>query len=199
MRRKLFIFLTVLTISLLSATSSHNTLEQNSVVEAFEEYRPSIVVTYKILGVPNINSSFKTYMDYRAITCKESPQYKYIKKWGWCDSNGFMRANGEKDLGIPEDYYMIALGSYYGTTIGTKYKITTDTGNIFYGVLCDQKDNKHTNSTHQYAGNNDVVEFIVDTKKLRSDVKKMGSANVYIPLNGKISSIEKIEFIENGG
>lgn len=110
-----------------------------------------------------------------------------------------MRANGERDLGISDDYYLIALGSYYGTEIGTKYKITTDTGNVFYGVLCDQKDDSHTNSTHQYAYNNDVVEFIVDTRCLRNDVRKMGSANVYMPLNGSITSIERIDFIRNGG
>ena len=133
-------------------------------------------------------------MDYRCITNKNSAQYKFIKAWGWSDSNGFMRANGERDLGIKDDYYLIALGSYYGTTIGTKYKITTDTGNVFYGVLADCKDDSHTNNTHQYSYNNDVVEFIVDTKKLNKTVKVMGSANVYMPLNGRIASIERINF-----
>lgn len=150
---------------------------------------------YVSLGVPtNINTSFKTYMDYKAVTNTSSPQYKLINTYGWCDSEGFMRANGERDLGISDDYYMIALGSYYGTKIGTKYKITTNTGNVFYGILADCKDDKHTNSTNQYAKNNDVVEFIVDTKKLNRDVKRMGSANVYMPLNGSISKIERIDF-----
>lgn len=154
----------------------------------------TVMPTYTSLNVPSINSSFKTYMDYRTITDKTSPQYNFIQTWGWCDENGFMRATGERDLGITDDYYMIALGSYYGTEIGTKYKITTDMGNVFYGVLCDQKDNVHTNSTHQYSYNNDVVEVIVDTRYLRSDVKRMGSANVYMPLNGSIAKIERIDF-----
>lgn len=156
----------------------------------------AIKAEYTSLGVPtNVNTSFKTYMDWRCITSKNSPQYKYVRQWGWMDENGFMRASGERDLGIEDDYYLIALGSYYGNTIGTKYKITTDTGNVFYGVLADQKANVHTNSTNQYAGNKDVVEFLVDTRYLRKDVKRMGSANVYMPLNGRIAKIERIDFV----
>ena len=155
-----------------------------------------MTVAYTPLNVPNIDSTFKSYMDYRAVTNTDSPQYKYIKRWGWSDGEGFMRASGERDLGIAGDYYMIALGSYYGTEVGTKYRIITDTGNLFYGVLCDLKDDRHTNSTRQYAGNNDIVEFIVDTGALNKDVKVMGSANVYMPLNGNIASIEQIDFIK---
>lgn len=154
-------------------------------------------VKYIPLDVPNINSSFKAWMDYRAVTNVQSSQYKYINTWGWVDSQGFMRANGERDLGINDDYYLIALGSYYGTIIGTKYKITTNTGNIFYGVLADCKANIHTNHTNQYnSWNGNVVEFLVDKNKLNQDVKRMGSANVYMPLNGSISKIEKIQFKE---
>ena len=157
----------------------------------------ALSVEYENLDVPtNVNTSFKTWMDWRCITNKSSDQYKYIQKWGWCDENGFMRATGEKDLGIEDDYYLIALGSYYGSTIGTKYRITTNTGNVFYGVLADAKADIHTNSTNQYARNNDVVEFLVDTRYLRTDVKKMGSANVHMPLNGHVSKIERIDFID---
>lgn len=106
-----------------------------------------------------------------------------------------MRATGERDFGVNDDYYLIALGSYYGTQIGTKYRITTDTGNVFYGVLADQKANKDTNSTHQYARSKDVVEFLVYTPALLKNVKTMGSANVYMPLNGRIAKIEKMNFI----
>lgn len=154
----------------------------------------AMTAIYTPYGVPDINSSFKTYMDYRCITNTSSPQYKYIQQWGWADDNGFMRCNGERDLGITDDYYMVALGSYYGTGIGTKYKITTDTGNVFYAVLCDQKADCDTDGTHRYSYNNDVVEFIVDTRSLNETVKLFGSANVYMPLNGKIASVERIAF-----
>lgn len=161
-----------------------------------EEIQPKLVATYTSLGVPNINSSFKTYMDYRAITNKNSNQYKFMKRWGWVDSEGFMRCDGERDLGITDDYYLIALGSYYGTEIGAKYRITTNTGRVFYGVLADCKANRHTNSTNQYGINSkDVVEFLVDTRKLNKSVRYHGTANVYMPLNGSIAKIERIDFI----
>lgn len=159
----------------------------------------AVEVTYTDMGVPNIQSYFKTWMDYRTITDKSSPQYNLVNNvtnnWIYTDEEGFLRAIGETDLGIPEDYYVIALGSYYGTTITNKYKITTDTGRVFYGILGDQKADIHTNSTKQYAKNNDVVEFIVDSRILNKKVKQHGSANVYMPLNGNIAKIEKISFI----
>lgn len=152
-------------------------------------------VTYTDLGVPtNVDTSFKTYMDWRTVTNKASNQYKLINAYGFHDDQGFMRALGEKDLGITDDYYMIALGSYYGTTIGTKYRITTTEGRVFYGILSDCKADRHTNSTHQYARNKDVVEFLVDTRYLNSAVKRMGSANIYSPLRGAIAKIERIDF-----
>ena len=144
----------------------------------------------------DINNSFKTWMSYKAVTNKNSAQYKFIHTYGWSDSEGFMRCSGERDLGIDQDYYLIALGSYYGTTIGTKYRITLDTGNIFYGALADCKSNIHTNSTNQYVlHNGNIVEFLVDTSKLNKDVNRMGSANVYMPLNGKVEKIERMDFI----
>lgn len=152
-------------------------------------------VTYTSLGVPNINSYMKTWMHYEKITSVNSPQYKFVRKWGWTDSEGFMRCNGEHDLGITDDYYLIALGSYYGTTIGTKYRITTNTGNVFYGALAECKANIHTNSTNQYViKNHNIVEFLINENMLNKNVKRDGSANVYMPLNGAITKIERIDF-----
>lgn len=154
----------------------------------------AMMVTYMEMGVPDIDSSFKTYMDYRCVTDTESAAYRYIQRWGWSDYDGFMRCDGETDLGITDNYYLVALGSYYGTEIGTKYKITLDTGRVFYGVLADCKDDGDTDVTHRYSYNNDVVEFIVDTQRLDRTVQLFGSANVYMPLNGKIASVERMTF-----
>lgn len=157
---------------------------------------PKLTVKYTSLGVPSINSSFKTWMSYKAITKKSSPQYKFTRTWGWSDAEGFMRCSGERDLGIEQDYYLIALGSYYGDKIGTKYRITLDTGKVFYGALADCKNNRHTNSTNQYVQKNgNVVEFLVDTSKLNKDVKRMGNANIYTPLKGDIVKIERMDFV----
>lgn len=176
----------------------------------------AMTVTYTQLGVPPIDSSFKSYEDYGCITSKSSPQYRYLNDWCWVDYDGFVRCDAETDLGITSDYYAVAMGSYYGTGIGTKYRITTDTGRVFYAVLCDQKANCNTNGTNQYGtDNNDVLEFIVNTyvpdeenEKLQlynstntdaildGYIQQAGSANVYMPLNGKIVSVERIAFVE---
>lgn len=175
-------------------------LEEKEIGVAFAseeaEIQPKITTKYTPLGVPNVHSTFKSWMDYRKVTNINSPQYKFIDQWGWADHDGFMRCDGELDLGIEDNYYLIALGSYYGTEIGTKYRITLDTGRVFYGVLAECKADIHTNITNQYVSHNtNIVEFLVDTKKLNNSVLNMGSANVYMPLNGKIAKIEKIDFI----
>ncbi len=183
--------------------TTENTVNIESVTEntntptpTVEIYEPKPTVKYTPLEVPDIDSSFKTWMSYKAVTNKQSAQYKFINTYGWSDSEGFMRCTRDQDYGIEQDYYLIALGSYYGITIGTKYRITLDTGNVFYGVLADCKDDRHTNSTNQYVPvNRNVVEFIVDTSKLNKSVKRMGSANVYAPLNGKVVKIEKMDFV----
>lgn len=171
-----------------------------------------ISVRYESMGVPTINSSFKAYEDYGCISDSASSQYNYLRNWCWVDYEGFVRANGEPDLGITDNYYCVAMGSYYGTEIGTKYRVTTDTGNVIYCVLTDQKANCDTNGTNQYGTNcNDVLEFIVNTYPytdtnrkqylcnsefylLNPTVQLYGSANVYMPLNGNIVSIERIIF-----
>ena len=166
------------------------------IVESKVEPKSKLTVKFVPLGVPNINSSFKTWMDYRKTSNQNSPQYKFIKKWGWSDYEGFMRCDAEKDLGITDNYYLVALGSYYGTTIGTKYRISLDTGKVFYGVLAECKADVHTNSTNQFIPHNkNIVEFLIDEKRLNKYVKEMGSANVYMPLNGNITKIERIDFI----
>ena len=187
------ILLLVIIVFLLFDTSVANT---NSIDEESVNTGTQTKINYTVLNVPNINSHFKTWMSYKAVTDKNSPQYKFIHTYGWIDGQGFMRANGERDLGIEDDYYLIALGSYYGTNIGTKYRITLDTGRIFYGVLADCKADIHTNSTNQYIEHNkNIVEFLVDTSALNKDVKRMGSANVYMPLNGSVVKIERMDFI----
>lgn len=152
-------------------------------------------VSYISRDVPKHNSSFKTYMDANALS-KSSTQYKFIKKWGYIDSNGFYRCKAEADFGVTSDYYIVAMGSYYTRTVGDKFRITTDTGNVFYVTIGDFKADIHTNSKHQYTVmNKDIVECIVNTKTLLPEVRRMGTCNVFMPLNGSIVKIEKMNFI----
>ena len=89
------------------------------------------------------------------------------------------------------EYYCAALGTFYGTTKGTKYKVTLDTGKTFKIILCDTKSNRHTDKKHQYAKKNkDVVEFYVDRTKIPAGVN--GNYNRLEPFHGKIQSIERL-------
>ena len=181
-----------------------NTYTVNFVDEAYpprfieETIEDKPTTTYSSLDVPDIDSTFKAYMSYKKITDKTSNQYRFISEHSYIDTEGFLRYSANVEYGIKEDCYLIALGSFYGTEIGTVYRITTDLGNVFYGVLGDCKDDKHTDSNNQYTtvGTYNVVEFIVDTDTLNKDVKYHGSANWYEPLKGNIINIERIDVKE---
>jgi hypothetical protein len=91
-----------------------------------------------------------------------------------------------------DDYYLVALGSYYGTTIGTRYTVTLSTGKQFNIILCDVKDDRHTNNTHQYTrANGCAIEFYVETDKMPSRVRSLGSIGALEQFKGNVASIEK--------
>ena len=142
-------------------------------------------------NVPIGNTSFFAYMDYNTITDTNSYQYQYQVNYCYTDDMG-LRRNQYGD-------YVIALGSYYGTEIGTRYSITLDNGTIFTAVLGDCKADMHTDAMNQYrsAGYNseyqNVIEFIVDSNYLSSEVKSMGNIGAYNMFNCTgIVSIAKI-------
>lgn len=133
--------------------------------------------------VPDVASNFKAYMDYRCITATGSPQYR-LQHDGNAETNseGFRLYKGE---------YMVAMGSYYSTEIGTRFRITLDSGKQFYAVLGDQKSDAHTDALHQHRNGN-VVEFIVDQSSIPAICSEMGDMS-YAPeanLVGKVKSIE---------
>lgn len=136
-----------------------------------------------IKDVPDVASNFKAYMDYRCITATGSPQYR-LQHDGNAETNseGFRLYKGE---------YMVAMGSYYSTEIGTRFRITLDSGKQFYAVLGDQKSDAHTDALHQHRNGN-VVEFIVDQSAIPAICSEMGDMS-YAPeanLVGKVKSIE---------
>lgn len=137
----------------------------------------------QLKDVPDVASNFKAYMDYRCITATGSPQYKLQHDGNAVtNSEGFRLYNGE---------YMVAMGSYYSTEIGTRFRITLDSGKQFYAVLGDQKSDAHTDPLHQHRNGN-IVEFIVDQSAIPSICSQMGDMS-YAPeagLQGKVQSIE---------
>ena len=139
------------------------------------------------LEIPYGDTSFYAYMDYTCITDVNSKQYK-LQQMCWTDSQGIRRQG---------DDVCIALGSYYGTNIGDRYLITTDTGNSYTAVLADCKSDIHTDINNQYrnAGYNklNVIEFVVDTANLDYSVRTSGNIGTYDNYSGQIVSIIKLD------
>ena len=98
--------------------------------------------------------------------------------------------DSETGIRMIGDCYCVALGSYYGSTIGTKYRITFSTGKSINVILCDQKSDRHTDSNHQYAvKNEDIIEFYVQKSKIPSGVR--GNYGNLEQFDGSVVSIEK--------
>jgi len=145
------------------------------------------VVTLKPFALPaDSDGTCKTYAIYTAVTAKSSPQYALLH-------SDKCYTDAETGIRMVDGFYCVALGSFYGSTIGTKYKITLADGeNIkeLNVILCDQKADRHTNSTHQYAmRNKDVVEFYVEKAALPASVR--GDYSALPQFRGKIIAIEQ--------
>lgn len=136
-----------------------------------------------LLDVPtsySANTGFKSFMDYRALTNRRSRQYA-LQQNAYTDEQGFRRYEG---------YYMIALGSYYASSVGERFRITLENGQSFLAITGDLKSDAHTDRLHQHRGGN-IVEFIVDRRQISGTCQRMGDMS-YAGLPGRILSIEKL-------
>lgn len=142
---------------------------------------------YESLEIPQGDCSVFLYMDYRAITDTSSKQWE-LQQSAWTDWQGFRRIG---------DDYCVALGTYYGN-IGDRFRITTDEGNTYTVIMSDAKGSDAVfydgiHSWYHYAGNGcNVVEFVVQTEYLSSEVTISGSCGAVDYLSGNIVSIERI-------
>ena len=125
--------------------------------------------------------SFKSYTDYRCLS-RSSAQWK-LQEQAYTDENGLRKIG---------DAYLVAMGSYYGTTLSTTYQVTLSNGNSFTVMLCDSKADRHTDANNQVCSSNgSVIEFYVESDKMPSIVRQMGSVGALSQFSGSIVSIEK--------
>lgn len=137
---------------------------------------------YKEMNVPIIDNSFKSYMGYGSITNKNSKQWQ-LQEIAYTNENGFRMIDNK---------YLVAIGTFYTKECGDEFKITLESGKEIDVIIGDVKQDIHTNNTHQYSPlNGNMVEFIVDTKKINNMSRKMGDMS-YSGLEGKIVKIEKL-------
>lgn len=116
-------------------------------------------------------NSFKSYMYYKAISNKNSKQYKLQQK----------AITGTYGIRMVDNRYCVALGSYYTHKIGQKVDLIMDDGTIIPCIVGDGKADIHTDSKNQKTQNGCISEFIVDISVLNKDAK----------ISGNISSCSK--------
>lgn len=121
-----------------------------------------------------LDTSFKSYMDYKYITNTESTQYK-LQQNAWTDNNGLRRYGGMGD-------YMVAVGTPYGK-VGDRIMVTLDTEQTLTCIIGDSKGDCYYHSCSRGAC---VVEFIVDTPHLDSTAKDMGDCSYIDNLDGQV-------------
>jgi hypothetical protein len=121
---------------------------------------PRKVYNYAEMSVPMNKNSF-AYMNHSAITSKDSRQWQ-VKQIAYTDIYG---------LRCVEQYYLVAMGTYYGK-VGDKFKIHTASGGWYVVMLGDIKSDAHTDSTHRVCQTNgSIIEFIMDGSVITNSTK----------------------------
>lgn len=122
-------------------------------------------VSSKLYTVPK-NNGFKSYMSYKSITSKSSPQYKLQNKYAVTGKYGIRTVNGR---------YCIALGSAFTKKIGQYVDLILKNGTVIPCILADSKADIHTDSSNMITKHNGCVsEFVVNTKSLNKNAKRDG-------------------------
>ncbi|MBQ7741073.1 MAG: fibronectin type III domain-containing protein, partial [Eubacterium sp.] len=144
------------------------------------------VETYTLKGYDlpkDTEGTTKTYAFYTAVTATGSPQYALL-------NSEYCTTDEKTGIRMVDGCYCIALGSYYGTRIGTKYRIVLEGNKVLKCILCDQKADRHTDGMHQYAmQNRDIMEFYIERSMLPRGIS--GDYGHLPQFSGKIISIEQ--------
>ena len=141
--------------------------------------------TLKELGLPKVSGRLKSFAYYTAVTVKSSPQYKLL-------NSKECYTDPETGVRMVDDCYCVAMGSYYGSTMGTRYRVTFSTGTQINVILCDQKANIHTDKNNQYGKvYKDILEFYCEKSKIPSIIRTRGNYGNLEIFSGDIVRIEQ--------
>lgn len=157
-------------------SSNESLIEQTAYVEEVDN-------SYESLEIPQGDCSSFLYMDYRAITDTSSKQWE-LQQVAWTDNQGFRRMG---------DDYCVALGTFYGQ-VGDRFRITTNRGNVYSVIQADAK-GWDSNGWYHVAGDGriNLVEFIIQTEYLPSEVSISGDCGVLDNIGGNVVKIERLE------
>jgi len=136
-------------------------LEVHSWMSSFQRqaWVPGMVQQFTL---PPLGRQFFTYMPVRLLTHPQSNQVRFLPHLTTNQETGFMMYG---------DAYVIALGTYYSTQIGSIFRLTFENGEQVYAALGDVKSDMHTDPTNRFENNGDfsgvqgnVVEFIMEDR-----------------------------------
>lgn len=175
----------------ITSATTIETTEEIKYYDTYSSITDKDVCIYS-LSLPKHNTDFKAFMDYRYITDTTSDQWE-LSQIAYTDEYGLRKV---------DDYYCVAMGSYYSENVGDKFEITLENGNKFNVIIGDLKQDCHTDATNQYTpvyDNNgnfygaNVIEFIVDDNVIDEMVLTLGTISYYEQFEGNITNIKKIE------
>lgn len=141
-----------------------------------------------LMELPEINTNVKLFTDYRAYNLWWTPHYR-LQQSARTDERGLRRFG---------DDYIVALGSYYSTNIGDRFRVTLDNGNCFTVIFGDGKCDVDCDSQCMYTPCTDysgeaaanVLEFIIDRDILDASVYAYGSIEILDGFEGNIVEME---------
>ena len=120
--------------------------------------------------------AFKPYTGYWAYNLKGSAQHS-LQKVCYSAENGIRVA--VDPYGV--ERYCVALGTFWAgghpQDIGRCLDVYMINGAVLHCVLADVKQEKHTKGNKYGKTNNDLLEFIVDERKLAKAVKECGNVS----------------------
>lgn len=161
--------------------------------------------TVKVEGsmdLPNISdTSFKGYMCMHTVTATDSYQWKFLH------SGDFKFHTDENGIMMYEDYYVVAMASYYTNyKVGSTFRITLDSGVVFDVITGDEKADADTDSNRMYRpksnGRGEIVEFIIacgsegevcnNYNTMTSEHRALGNLSS-LGFQGNVVKVEKLD------
>lgn len=160
------ILLSILTVAVTSIANinanivtTHAELKENNTAILRENVKDTTMVDIEKvefektvnIAIPT-DTNAKTYEDGRLITDTTSQAYSWISQCQYDERGHYMLEN---------KYYAVAMGNYFDE-VGSKYKISLNTGRTLYVVKCDVKQDIHT-TNRMIDGSGAMIEFIINT------------------------------------
>ena len=156
----------------------------------------------KTVNFPAGIGQFKSFMDYKAITDKTTPNYNFTHE----NANFHVGKSGLTYYQDGENTYpVVAVGSGISDKIGQLIEVTLDNQghpNTLRCVIGDQKDDGDTDPTTHTVHKNDrsVVEFLVDYDRLKEanpTAVSMGDLtyldNSHFNLKGSVTKVQVLD------